>query len=289
MSAVSPVVPLRRLRPRIHRIRGLDAVGHVALFLVVVFALLALFGPLLAPHDPDVVSLRQSFAGPDLAHPLGYDEQGRDLLSRLLVGARSSLLGPLAIVVFSTLAGTVVALLAAWRGGWIDSALSSFLDAALAFPGLLLAVMAVAVFGPGLTATVLALGIAYTPYMARLIRSAALAEIGKDYVSALRVQGCSAMAICGRHVMPNVMPLLVGQAALTFAWAAIDLAGLSYLGLGVQPPHADWGVMTADGQTGVLQGYPAQSIAAGTCLIVAVCSFSLLGERLLRRAEGKPA
>jgi peptide/nickel transport system permease protein len=289
MSAVDSAVAVRRPRRRIRRIAGLDTVGHVVLVLVVVFALLAVFGPLLARHDPDVVDLGQSFVGPDAAHPLGYDEQGRDLLSRLLVGARSSLLGPLAIVVFSTVAGLAIALVAAWRGGWIDSALASVLDAALAFPGLLLAVTAVAVFSPGLTATVLALGVAYTPYMARLIRSAALREIGKDYVDALRVRGCSAPAICARHVVPNVMPLVVGQAALTFAWATIDLAALSYLGLGVQPPASDWGLMTANGQTGVLQGYPAESLSAGLCLIVAVCSFSILGDRLLRRAERRAA
>lgn len=285
---MSTVVALPRKR-RIRRIDGIDAVGHVALAFVAIFVLLAAVGPLVPPHDPDLVSLTKSFAGPDASHLLGFDEQGRDLLSRLLAGARTSLLGPLGIVAFSTAAGTVLALTGAWRGGWVDSAVSSLLDAALAFPGLLLAVTAVAVFGPGLNATVLALGLAYTPYMARLIRSAALREIGRDYVDALRVQGCSAWAICGRHVAPNVMPLVVGQAALTLAWATIDLAALSYLGLGVQPPQADWGVMTAVGQTGVLEGHPTESLAAGLCLIVAVCSFSLLGDRLLRRAERRAA
>lgn len=276
-------------RRRTHRIDGLDLVGHVALACVVGFALLAVLGPLIAPHDPDLVSLSHSFGGPEAAHPLGFDEQGRDLVSRLLAGARTSLLGPLGIVVFSTISGAALALVAAWRGGWVDSALASVLDTALAFPGLLLAVSAVAIFGPGLSATVLALGVAYTPYMARLVRSAALQEIGKDYVDALRLQGSSAVAICGRHVIPNVMPLVVGQASLTLAWATIDLAGLSYLGLGVQPPQADWGVMTAAGQTGVLEGHTTESLAAGLSLIVAVCSFSLLGDRLLRRAERRAA
>jgi peptide/nickel transport system permease protein len=289
MSVVTSSAVLPRRRGRIRRVQGFDTLGHVALLLVLVFGLLAIFGPLIPPHDPDLVSLSRSFAGPDLAHPLGFDEQGRDILSRLLVGARTSLLGPLIIVAFSTTAGMVLALAAAWRGGWLDSTLASVVDAALAFPGLLLAVGAVAIFGPGLRATVLALGIAYTPYMARLVRSAALREIGKDYVDALRVQGCSATRICGRHVVPNVMPLVVGQAALTLAWATIDLAALSYLGLGLQPPTADWGVMTAAGQTGLLEGHPTESVAAGLCLIVTVCSFSLLGDRLLRRAERSAA
>lgn len=267
------------------RIPGLDLVGHIALAIVVLFALLAAFGPLLAPHSPDVVDLSKSYWGPDLSHPIGYDQQGRDLFSRLLYGARTSFLGPLAIVLIASVAGMILAIAAAWRGGWFDATLSGILDSSMAFPGILLAVMAVAIFGPGLGASVIALAIAYTPYMARIIRSAALREVRKDYVDALRVQGVAAFTICARHIAPNIMPIVIGQAAVTLAWSTVDLAGLSYLGLGIQPPAADWGVMVADGQTGVLAGYPMQSIAAGVCLIVAICSFSLLGNRLLRRAE----
>lgn len=279
------VAPARRLP----RIEGLDLIGHIALGFVLLFAFLALFGPYLAPHDPNLIDLQKAYWGPDASHPLGYDHQGRDLFSRLLYGARSSFLGPLAIVIFATVAGTTLAIVGAWRRGWTDAAMSGALDASLAFPGILLAVMAVAVFGAGLQATVIALSIAYTPYMARIVRSAALREIGKDYADSLKVQGFSAFSICRRHILPNVMPIVFGQAALTLAWATIDLAGLSYLGLGIQPPSADWGVMVAEGQTGVIAGYPMEAITAGGCLIVAVCSFALLGERLLRRAEATAA
>lgn len=278
-------VPAATAKRRLPRVAGLDAVGHVALAFVVLFAFLAVFGPWLAPHDPNLVDLQKAYWGPDASHPLGYDHQGRDILSRLLYGARTSFLGPLAIVLFATVAGTTLAIVGAWRRGWTDAALAGVLDASLAFPGILLAVMAVAIFGAGLPATVIALSIAYTPYMARIVRSAALREIGKDYTDSLKVQGFGAWSICRRHILPNVMPVLLGQAALTLAWATIDLAGLSYLGLGIQPPSADWGVMVADGQTGVIAGYPMEAISAGVCLIVAVCSFALLGERLLRRAE----
>lgn len=272
-------------RGRIPRVLGLDLVGNLALALVALFALLAAFGPMLAPHDPNLVDLFKSYWGPDATHPLGYDQQGRDLFSRLLYGARTSFLGPLIIVVVASSAGMTLAVVGAWRRGWVDAALAGVLDASLAFPGILLAVMAVAIFGAGLHASVVALAVAYTPYMARIVRSAALTEMGKDYVDSLRAQGFSAIRICGRHVIPNVMPIVMGQAALTLAWATVDLAGLSYLGLGIQPPSADWGLMVSNGQTGVLAGYPTESIAAGLCLIVAICSFSLLGERLLRRAE----
>jgi peptide/nickel transport system permease protein len=274
---------------RVPRIAGLDVVGHIALLFVVLFALLALFGPSLAPHDPNAVDLSRAYWAPDASHPLGFDHQGRDILSRLLVGARSSFLGPLAIVFAASGLGLLLAIIGAWRRGWLDAGLAGVLDASLAFPGLLLAVMAVAVFGAGLTAVIVALGIAYTPYMARLVRSAAIGELGKDYIDTLKVQGFSAAAICWRHLLPNIFPIVFAQAALTLAWATLDIAGLSYLGLGIQPPDADWGVMVADGQTGVLAGYPMQSLVAGACLVVAICSFSLLGERLLRRAEAMAA
>ena len=283
--SVLPDAPAPSHRRSLPHISGLGTIGHLALALVILFALLAAFGPLLAPHPPNVVNLQKAYALPDASHLLGYDSQGRDLLSRLLHGARTSFLGPLAIMIFSTTFGVVLAVWGAWRGGWIDAAVAGMLDASMAFPGILLAVMAVAIFGPGLGSSVIALGIAYTPYMARVVRSAALREMSKDYVDSLRVQGVSAIAICGRHVIPNVMPLVTGQAALTLAWATVDLAGLSYLGLGIQPPSADWGVMVAGGQTGVLAGYPTEAIAAGVSLVVAICSFSLLGERLLRRSE----
>ncbi|MER6514423.1 ABC transporter permease [Nonomuraea sp. NPDC001636] len=272
-------------RRRVPRIAGLDLPGHIALAGVVLFAVLALFGPLLAPHDPNAVELSQAYWGPDASHWLGYDGQGRDIVSRLLVGARSSFLGPLSIVALATTLGMAVAVVAAWRGGWVDTVLAGVLDATMSFPGLLLAVLAAAVLGTGPLALVIALALAYVPYVARVVRSAALTEIGKDYVDALTTQGFSGMAICAGHVVPNVLPMVMGQAALTLAWATVDLAGVSYLGLGVQPPSADWGVMVSTGQAGVLAGYPGESIASGVCLIAAICSFSLVGNRLLRRAE----
>jgi peptide/nickel transport system permease protein len=279
----------RRAQRRRLRVPGLDFIGHLSLGLVLLFAVLAVIGPILAPHAPNLVDLSRSYAPPSPSHPLGFDQEGRDIFSRLLFGARTSFLGPLTIVIVATVTGALLAVVAAWRGGWLDAALAGLTDLSFAFPGILLAVMAAAIFGAGLTASVIALCIAYTPYMARVIRSAALREVGKDYVDSLRVQGVSAIAICSRHVVPNIMPIVLGQAALTLAWATVDLAGLSYLGLGIQPPGADWGLMVSDGQTGVLAGHPMQSISSGLCLIVAICSFSLLGERLLRRAEAMAA
>jgi peptide/nickel transport system permease protein len=262
-------------------------VGNVALVLCVGFVILAVIGPFIAPYDPNATQLGNAFVGPVGGHLLGFDESGRDLLSRLLAGARTSLLGPAIVVALAASVGTVLGITAAWFGGWYDSVLASGLNVVFAFPGILLAVLAVAVFGAGLPAAVIALAIAYTPYLARGARAGAVSEAAKDYVAALRVEGLSAWRICFRHFVPNILPLIVAQSISAFAYATVDLAAISYLGLGVQQPQADWGLMVATGQQGVVEGYPTEAIAAGICLVVAVLSFSVLGDRLLSRSEAR--
>ena len=134
-------------------------------------------------------------------------------------------------------------------------------------------------------APTIALAIAYTPYIARVLRSAALRERAREYIAAAEVQGVSTFNICARHLLPNLGPLVIAQATLVFAWAMVDLAAISFLGLGVQPPTADWGVMVATGETGVVQGYPLESLSAGLCIVLVVVAVSLLGERLSSRNE----
>jgi peptide/nickel transport system permease protein len=165
--------------------------------------------------------------------------------------------------------------------------ISSGLDIVFAFPGILLAVLAAAVFGAGLTAPVLALSVAYTPYVARVLRGAALRERAQQYVAALEVQGASATAICLRHLIPNMLHLIVAQATTLFGYAMVDLAAISYLGLGVQPPSADWGVMVSENQQGIIQGYALPSLAAGICIVIVVVAFNILGERLYERGEAR--
>jgi peptide/nickel transport system permease protein len=278
------VAPLRAGRSRLARI---DLLVWVAAAIVAVAVLAALIGPLIASADPDAANLNNQFVGPVAGHPLGFDGQGRDLLSRLLVGARTSMLGPAAVVVLAMVAGVLVAVVCAWCGRWIDTALSTVMDILFAFPGILLAILAAAVFGASLGAAVVALAIAYTPYIARVLRSAAVRERAREYIAAGEVQGLSAVAICTRHLIPNVAPLIVSQATLLFAYAMDDLAAISFIGLGVQPPQADWGVMVATGKTGVLQGYPAESLASGLCIVLVVVAVNLLGERLSARGEAR--
>ena len=282
----TPAVVIEAARERRRRFASNDALVVACGVVIAVAVLLAIFGPLLAPHDPNASNLANAYVGPVAGHPLGYDSQGRDLLSRLLVGARSSMVGPFLVVLFSVVAGSVLAVAAAWAGRWVDASISTVLDILFAFPAILLAVLAAAVFGAGLTAPALALAIAYTPYIARVLRGAALRERARDYVAACEVQGLSAVAICARHLIPNLMPLIVAQATLTFGYAMVDFAAISFIGLGVQPPTADWGVMVASGQSGVLQGYPLESLTAGLCIVVVVVAVNLLGERLAADSEG---
>jgi peptide/nickel transport system permease protein len=194
------------------------------------------------------------------------------------------MLGPLAVVIVSMAVGTLLAVTAAWRRGAADAVISSGLDILFAFPGILLAVLAAAVFGAGLPAAAIALSIAYMPYVARVLRGAALKERSQPYVAALEVQGASAPVICLRHLVPNMLPLIVAQATILFGYAMVDLAAISFLGLGVQPPNPNWGVMISENQSGIMQGYPLPALAAGVCIVAVVIAVNVLGERLFDRA-----
>jgi len=266
-------------------LRAIGPAGIASAAVIAAATFAAVFGPLLAPYDPDLPNLSLAWASRAGGHLLGYDFEGRDVLSRLLAGAQSSMLGPLAVVILSVTAGTLLAVTAAWRRGVSDTAVSTGLNVLFAFPGILLAILAAAVFGAGLPAAAIALSIAYLPYVARVLRGAALRERGQPYVAALEVQGASATAICLRHVIPNIGPLIVAQATILFGYAMVDLAAVSYLGLGVQPPTANWGVMIAENQDGLLLGHPLPAVAAGLCIVAVVIGVNVLGERLFEQAQ----
>lgn len=253
------------------------AVKLSAIFLLLL-PVVAVAAPLLAPYDPDSTDLGAVLAPPSIEHWLGTDSLGRDVLSRLIFATRTSLLGPLAVVLISSAIGVAIALLAAWKGGRADSAITAGLDVLLGFPALLIALLAVAVFGVGLVAPVVALTVAYIPYFARMVRGAAIRERSQEYVSALTVAGMSGPRITLRHIVPNILPLILTQAALMFAYAIVDLAAISYLGLGVQPPTPDWGNMVAVGQSGVLQNAPQEAIAAGAMIVLTVVALNVLSE-----------
>ncbi|KJS54931.1 ABC transporter permease [Streptomyces rubellomurinus] len=277
-------------RPGLGRLRAAGTPLHLAcLGFVALVVLAALLAPWAAPDDPNAVDLGNALAGPSADHPLGVDAAGRDTLSRLLLGARTSLLGPLGVVVFSTVAGVLVGLVAGWRGGWLDSVLSRSTELVFAFPGMLLAILIVSVQGEGLLAPVLALAIAYLPYVSRLTRSLVLAERTRPYVSAYLVQGHSAAQICLRHVLPNIAPIVLAQSTINFGYALMDLAGLSFLGLGVPALTPDWGRMVFDGQTAIQHGYPLSAILPCLLIVLTVVAFNVVGERWADRVARRAA
>jgi len=180
----------------------------------------------------------------------------------------------------------VLAVSAAWLGGWWDRLVSALLDIVFGFPGLVLAVVAAAVFGAGLTVAVVTLSLAYLPYIGRVVRSAALRERNLPYVLALQMLGVPGWRICLRHLMPNLLPLALVQLAVSFGYTLLDVAAFSFIGLGAQPPAAEWGLMVANGTAGILAGRPEQSLYAGAVIVVFVIACNLLGSGMSRRLLG---
>ncbi|WP_331769942.1 ABC transporter permease (plasmid) [Embleya sp. NBC_00888] len=263
-----------------------DRVTVTAACVVGAFVLLALVGPFITPHDPNAVDPFDVNAGPSGAHLLGTDDTGRDILSRIICGARAGLAAPALVVAFSTAVGVLLALTAAWFGGWVDRIVSGLLDVVFGFPGLILAVLAAAVFGAGLVAPVAALSIAYLPLVTRVVRSAAMKERALPYVSALQLLGAPTRRIWLRHLLPNLAPLVLVQATIGFGYALLDVAAISFIGLGAQPPDPEWGLMVSNGAAGILAGRPQQSLFTGLVVLVVVVAFNLLGSGLSRRLPG---
>ena len=271
---------------RAPRVRRANATLLMAVGVVAVMALAAVFAPVIAPYDPDEVDLSAFSASPSTAHWLGTDGLGRDILSRLMHGARTALLGPLLVVVASTVLGILLGLLAGWRGGWIDAVLGRLFDVVFAFPSLLIAIMAVALFGKGLVAPVIAMSIAYAPFVARLTRSLVASERSRPYVAAYRVQGFGGPWIAVRRVLPNVTPIIGAQSTLNFGYVLAELAALSFLGLGVQPPTADWGAMINESQSGLIGGHFLPAIAPAVAVVIVVVAVNVIGEELSDRIGG---
>ena len=237
---VTPTLAMEVLRaPRAPRARAPSSLTSI--IVVAVIALAAVFAPFLAPYDPDAVDFSAIYAPPSWAHLLGTDGLGRDTLSRMMYGARTALIAPLIVVIASTAIGILLGLVAGWRGGWLDAGLGRIFDVVFAFPSLLIAIMAVALFGKGLVAPVIAMSIAYAPFVARLTRSLVAAERTRPYVAAYRVQGFGGAWIALRRVLPNVTPIVGAQSTLNFGYVLAELAALSFLGLGVQPPDGRLG------------------------------------------------
>ncbi len=239
----------------------------------------ALLGPLLWIHDPSTQELALRLAGPTWSHPLGLDELGRDILSRVMSGARISLGVGLTVVIVSALVGTFFGSLAGYVGGVTDDVISRIIDILLAFPGILLAIALVAVLGPSVVNVVLALCVIGWVGYARLVRGQVLRAREFEFVHAARALGAAAPHVLLRHILPTALPAIVVQATLGMASAIIAEASLSFLGLGVQPPTPSWGTMLDSGRSHLIDA-PHLTVVPGLAIAAVVLGFNFLGDGL---------
>jgi peptide/nickel transport system permease protein len=261
---------------------------RVGLVIVCLAVFAALAGPFLTPYDPAAQELSRRLEGPTLAHPLGLDELGRDILARLLAGARISLLVGLAVVSVSSVIGMTLGSIAGYFGGRLDDAISRVIDVLMAFPGILLAIALVAVLGPSLTNVVLALSVIGWVGYARLVRGQALRAREFDFVQAARALGAGSPHIILRHILPTAFPAVVVQATLGMAGAIIAEAALSFLGLGVQPPTPSWGTMLDAGRSHLFDA-PHLTIFPGLAIALLVLGLNFVGDGLRDRVDPKLA
>ncbi len=267
--------PWARAWRRLRRRKG----ALVGLGVVVLFVAVAMLAPWVAPYDPTATSWSLVRKPPSWAHWFGTDEVGRDVLSRIVWGARASLCAGLVSVSIAAGFGVPLGLLAGYAGGWIDAILSRIVDAMLAIPFLILAIALAAFLGPSLGNAMIAIGVTATPVFVRLTRGQTLAAKVEDYVEAARAVGNPHWRIALRHVLPNIVPPLLIQVSLAIAGAIIAEAALSFLGLGQQPPAPSWGSMLNTAQRFIGQA-PWMAIWPGFAIFVAVLSFNLLGDGL---------
>ncbi len=250
--------------------------GSGVLLLVTAAALLA---PWLAPHDPLAVDLSRNFQGPSWANPLGTDQLGRDTLSRLLYGGRVSLVLSVLSVGAALLIGVAAGLAAAWHRRWVDALFVRVVDVLLSFPDILLAIAVIAMLGPGHVSTIVAVSVYAMPTFGRITRAAALASVSRDFIMASRAAGASSLWMMRKHVLPMCVSPLMAQATVMLGKAVLLASGLSFLGLGVQPPEAEWGAMLSRGRD-LIRTAPIGAFAPGIAITVVALSFSLAGDGL---------
>jgi len=259
--------------------------GVAGLIIITLFALTSLLAPAISPHDPVENSLYDQLKPPlwkeggSTKNLLGTDDLGRDMLSRLIYGARVSLTLGIVSVGIALVCGSILGALAGYYKGWPDNVIMRIMDIILAFPYILLAIVIVAYLGPGLRNAMIAIGVINIPRFARIIRASAIEEYEKDYVTAARAVGASNRRIIFNAIFPNCLSPIIVQASLGFGEAILSGAGLSFLGLGAQPPLSEWGAMIAEGRSMILRAWWVMTFP-GIAILFAVLGFNLLGDGL---------
>jgi peptide/nickel transport system permease protein len=258
----------------------------IPLLILGIIALVALFADVLAPHDPQVGSLAARFRPPfwlprgSTNYLLGTDQLGRDVLSRLIFGARVSMVVGFTAVIFAGVVGTTLGIIAGYLGGWVDQVIMRIVDAWLALPALSFAIFLAAIVGPSEMNIVIILGLVFWTRYARIVRGEVLSLKEREFVRLAVVAGCSKWTIMRRHILPNVVNSAIVLASLMLGVVIIAEASLSFLGVGVPPPKPAWGVMLSDGKQGLMVGYWWLTIFPGCCIMLMVLSANLLGDWL---------
>lgn len=253
--------------------------GKFALIVLILLSFTAIFAPIIAPHSPREQFRGEELVGPSLDFPLGTDQLGRDLLSRVIFASRASMIAGVLSVSIGAAIGVSTGLLAGYIGGWIDNLIMRIYDGLLTFPNILLAIAIVTALGPGLTNISVAIGIAQAPLTARLTRSIVLSQRERDYVLAARSLGASSSRIVAGHILPNTLPLLLVQFALGMGFAVLAEGGLSFLGLGTQPPTPSWGGMLNDSRQ-FLRDAPWYGVYPGVALALLLIGLNFLADSL---------
>lgn len=249
--------------------------GAIVLF----YIFIATFAPLLAPYDPYAVDLGNKLQAPSWEHWMGTDDKGRDILSRIIYGSRLSMGVGFAAVLFGAFFGIIMGLVAGYYGGWVDSVISRILDVMLAFPGILLALAIISALGPSLFNVMVAVGIFSVPLFARIARGSTMEVRNLEYIDAIKTLGAHDGIIIFRHIFPNILSPLIIQGTLRLATAILSAAGLSFLGLGAQPPSSEWGTMLSGGRD-FLFSAPYVAIFPGLTIALLVMGFNLFGDGL---------
>ncbi|UUO03584.1 ABC transporter permease [Mycolicibacterium novocastrense] len=256
-----------------------NPVTMVSAVLLLLIAFVAVTANWIAPYGINDVDVPNALQPPGGAHWFGTDELGRDVLSRVLVATQASMRVAVVSVTFAVVVGVTVGVLAGYRGGWLDTVFMRVVDVMFAFPVLLLALAVVAILGPGVTTTILAIGIVYTPIFARVARASTMSVRVEPFVSVSRSMGTGHLYILGRHILPNIAGPLVVQTSLSLAFAILSEAALSFLGLGIQPPQPSLGRMIFDSQGFVTMAW-WMAVFPGAAIFVTVLAFNLLGDGL---------
>ena len=284
ITEATELVSIRRRLRKETRLQFFRTIGQnkaavVGGFIILFYILMTILAPILAPYDPFEIELKDKLQGPSAMHWMGTDDKGRDILSRILYGSRLSLAVGFSSVFFGAFFGILLGLIAGYYGKWVDTIISRTLDVMLAFPGILLALAIISALGPSLINVTIAVGVFSIPLFARIVRGSTMEVKNLEYIDAVRTLGANDFIIIFRHIFPNILSPIIVQGSLRLATAILSAAGLSFLGLGAQPPSPEWGAMLSSGRDFLFTA-PYMAIFPGIMISILVLGFNLFGDGL---------